>query len=127
MTRDEDARATWGLLTNDERKVLAAIGSSACVMTPHETGRGAGMTWQAAVRHARALKTLGLVTVTSLPKQTSYKLSGQGEACLALGRAAGESPSRCPGCGSWLWGAEEAASHQRIRGLYPSVCQEARP
>lgn len=90
MPEFNDARATWGLLSHDERKVLAAIGSSACVMTPHATGRGAGMTWQAAARHARALKTLGLVIVTSLPKQTSYKLSGQGEACLALGRDAGE-------------------------------------
>jgi hypothetical protein len=87
MTRDEDARATWGLLTEGERKVLAAIGKGSGVTTPYQAGREAGMTWQMAVRHARALRRLGLVIVTSLPKQTSYALSGQGDACLAAGRA----------------------------------------
>jgi hypothetical protein len=80
-----DVAATWELLTEGERKVLAVIGRGNGVTTPQEAGRVTGTTWQAAARHARMLRALGLVTVTSLPKQVSYALSGRGRACLAAG------------------------------------------
>jgi DNA-binding MarR family transcriptional regulator len=85
----DDARATWDLLNEAERKALAALAKPQTI-TPQELGRLTGTTWQQAVRTARQLKKFGLVTVRSLPKQTSYELSGQGEACLERGRLAAQ-------------------------------------
>jgi DNA-binding MarR family transcriptional regulator len=89
MTPLNDARATWELLSEPERKALAVLGRyNGYAMTPDMLGRELGVTWQRASRTARKLKEFGLVTVKSLPKQTSYGISGQGEACLAAGAEA---------------------------------------
>lgn len=84
MNAEDDARATWELLTETERKVLAAIDRES-VVTPQRVGLVAGVTWQKVARTVRQLKSLGLVSIKSLPKQTDYSLTGQGQACLAVG------------------------------------------
>lgn len=86
MTVDEDARATWELLTAPERRVLAAV---AQLSTPKGIADVTGLTWQGAAKHARQLRAIGLVRIRSLPKQVSYELSSQGARCLEIGRTAG--------------------------------------
>jgi len=88
MTPEEDAAASWKLLDEPERKALAYIGDSRQTATPDLLGRALGTSWQAAVRTARELNVLGLIRVKRLPKLTWYEISGQGELCLAAGRAA---------------------------------------
>jgi hypothetical protein len=89
MTNFDDARATWELLSEGERQALAVLGRyRGNVMTPDMLGRELRVTWQRAGSLVRSLKALGLVTVSSMPKMTSYKISGQGEACLAAGAEA---------------------------------------
>lgn len=83
MTPADDARATWALLSEPERAVLAAVAPG--TVTPQRAGQEAGMTWQRAARVARQLKVLGLVRVTALPKQVTYDLTGQGASCLTVG------------------------------------------
>jgi hypothetical protein len=85
VTGFDDSAATWGVLTETERKVPAAIDRQYTV-TPLDVAQEAGVSRQRAVICARMLKRLGLVRVVSLPKQTSYKLTGQGRACLKAGR-----------------------------------------
>ena len=89
MAEFNNARATWELLSEPERQALAVLGRfHGNVTTPDMLGRELHVTWQQASRTARKLKEFGLVTITSLPKQTSYRISGQGEACLAAGTEA---------------------------------------
>ena len=84
----DDARATWDLLTPDERRVLDAIGRRHGIGGPQGiASQLSGMTWQRVVRHARQLKGFRLVSIKTMPKQVSYELTGQGEACLAAGKA----------------------------------------
>jgi hypothetical protein len=86
MAEFNNARATWELLSEPERQALAVLGRyKGNTTTPDMLGRELHVTWQRASRTARKLKGFGLVTVKSLPKQTSYGISGQGEACLAAG------------------------------------------
>lgn len=88
MARLDDARATWELLSANERAVLAVLAGPS-TWTPQGLMRPAGLrSWQQAATIARHLKELGLVRIISLPKQTSYELSGQGQACLAAGSKA---------------------------------------
>jgi DNA-binding MarR family transcriptional regulator len=89
MAEFNDARATWELLSEPERQALAVLGRyKGNTTTPGMLGRELHVTWQQAVRTVRKLKGFGLVTVKSLPKQTSYGISGQGEACLVAGAEA---------------------------------------
>jgi hypothetical protein len=89
MTDFDDSRATWELLSEGERQALAVLGRyKGNVMTPDMLGRELRVTWQRAGSLARSLKALGLVTVNSMPKMTSYKITGQGEVCLAVGAEA---------------------------------------
>lgn len=89
MPEFNDARSTWELLPEDERRALAVLGRyKGHVVTPYMLGRELHSTWQRAGSLARSLKRLGLVSVTSLSKQTSYGITGQGEACLSAGRPA---------------------------------------
>ena len=98
MTAFDDARATWELLSEPERRALAVLGCwDGNVTTPGMLGRELRVTWQQAARTAQQLKKFGLVTVKSLPKQTSYGISGQGRACLKAGE--GEPPEGCYQCG----------------------------
>jgi hypothetical protein len=84
----DDATATWKLLSEDERRTLVVLGRyKGNTVTPGMLGRELRVTWQRAGGLARSLKRLGLVTVRSLPKQTTYGISGQGETCLAAGQA----------------------------------------
>jgi DNA-binding MarR family transcriptional regulator len=83
----DDARATWDLLTPDERRVLDAIGRRWGIGGPQGIAGQMGMSWQRVSRHARQLKVFKLVSIKSMPKQVSYELTGQGEACLAAGKA----------------------------------------
>jgi hypothetical protein len=83
-----DARATWELLSEGERSALAVlVRSKGHVITPGMLGRELHVTRQRAALLARSLKSLGLAIVKSLPKQTSYEITRQGEACLAEGRS----------------------------------------
>jgi predicted transcriptional regulator len=86
MNPEEDARATWELLDETERKALACLGTTQTVITPQGLGRHLGVTWQHAAAVAKGLKELGLVKITSLPKQTSYDITGQGRMCLKFQR-----------------------------------------
>jgi hypothetical protein len=87
VTDFDDDRATWRLLSASEQRALAVLARyKGNVITPVMLGHELGFPWQRAARLAASLSTFGLVTVTSLSKQTSYKISGQGEACLAAGR-----------------------------------------
>jgi hypothetical protein len=89
VTDFDDARATWELLSESERQALAVLGRyRGNVITPGMLGRELHSTWQQAAFLARSLKSLGLADVKSLPKMTSYKITGQGEACLAVGAEA---------------------------------------
>lgn len=81
----DDAAATWGLLSELERAVLAEVDSPHAV-TPQDVARRVDISRQRAAHVAVQLKTLGLVRINSLPKQTSYELTGQGEACLKAGK-----------------------------------------
>jgi hypothetical protein len=83
----DDAAATWGVLNELERKVLAAIGSTR-IVTPQDAGRVAGISRQRAVLCAKQLSTFGLVTVKSHPKLTTYELTGRGAAVLKAGKEA---------------------------------------
>lgn len=85
MNAEEDARATWELLSETERALLAGL-RSGYIVTPRDAGSLAGITWQRAASHMRELKALGLVIINSRPKQTDYELSGQGRACLQAGQ-----------------------------------------
>lgn len=89
MTPEEDARATWDLLTAVERQVLAAIDRRR-VMTPQSVGDDTGMAWQRAARIVGQLSRFRLVYIRSLPKQTSYELTVRGQACLAAGKETGD-------------------------------------
>jgi hypothetical protein len=84
MTPADDARATWALLSETERAALAALDTPQ-IVTPHDLGRALGCSWQRAARTAGQLRRIGLVSISSLPKQTSYELTGQGAACLTVG------------------------------------------
>jgi DNA-binding MarR family transcriptional regulator len=89
MAEFNDAAETWALLTELERKMLAVLGRhQGNTMVPRMLGRELDVTWQRAARIAGQLRKLGLVRVKSLPKQTSYELSGQGRAYLEAGRSA---------------------------------------
>lgn len=88
VAKFDDARATWELLSANERAVLAVLARPS-TWTPQGLMRPAGLTsWQQAAAIARQLKRLGLVRIISLPKQTSYELNGQGRACLEAGQQA---------------------------------------
>lgn len=82
----EDAAATWKLLNELERAVLAAI-DSRHIVTPQDIANRVVISRQRASVVARQLKTLGLVRIKSLPKQTSYELTGQGKAVLDSSQA----------------------------------------
>jgi len=82
-----DARATWQLLGEHERKALAYLATyRGHVVTPSELSRHLGTSWQKAAVTAGELRKLGLVTVTSMPKQTNYQITGQGDAAVAAGK-----------------------------------------
>jgi plasmid stabilization system protein ParE len=85
MAEFDDAAATWALLNELERRVLAAVDRPHLV-TPADVARSAGTSRQRAALVARRLREFGLVRVIFLPKQTSYELTGQGEACLRAGK-----------------------------------------
>lgn len=89
MNAEDDARATWELLSAPERRVLAAVDSRHAV-TPSEAGRVVGMTWQRAAQHVRQLRAFRLVDRRNPDsKMVSYELTSQGARCLQAGRAAG--------------------------------------
>jgi uncharacterized membrane protein len=88
MTSDEDAMATWELLSEAERKALAYIAECGHTLTPDALGRALGISWQAAVRTVRPLNGFGLIRIERRPKMVWYEISGQGEACLKAGKQA---------------------------------------
>lgn len=86
MNAEEDALATWELLTADERKVLAELGRQGG--RPGDVARACGLTRNRVVFCAGGLVTLLLIHIRRMPKQVTYELSSRGRACLAAGREA---------------------------------------
>jgi len=121
MTAADDG--TLDLLTAHEARFITVLGRN--TVTPQALAGQLTWTWQMVSRMAGQLKRIGLVSIESMPKQTRYQLTADGERLLPLIR------ERTTASGRFLTGedlnglaaeAERGYCTDWVAGSHPHRC-----